>query len=271
MSELKDLTILCVGVGNMGAPVVRAFLASGANPERVFVRNSSDESSVTASERLGVQPVSQEELSDVAFQADVVVLGVKPQFVCSVARSLSNDMHENAALISIAAGVTVAQLTDAVGEGVRVVRAMPNTPIEVGSGVVALFGGDASARELAAELFAQAGEVVELDESLVHAEIAAAGSASAFVFYLIEAMIDNAVRLGLKRTDAERMVLATFEGSARLLRENGTHPAVARAAVCSPGGTTAQGVAELDAHGVRAGISAAMQATADTSRRMAGE
>jgi pyrroline-5-carboxylate reductase len=125
--------------------------------------------------------------------------------------------------------------------------------------------------ELVRALFCRAGLVREITEDQVHAVIGAAGSASAFVFYAIEAMIDEAVRQGLKRPLATQLVEQTVRGAATMLIESGEHPAIARGGVTSPGGTTAQGIAALDKAGVRAGLAAAMDAATASSRELSGE
>jgi pyrroline-5-carboxylate reductase len=117
-------------------------------------------------------------------------------------------------------------------------------------------------------LFSRAGVAVDITEEQVHAFIGAAGSLSAFVFAIIEAMTDEAVRLGLKRDLASSLVQQTVRGAATMLTESGMHPAVAKNGVSSPGGTTVQGLAALEREGVRSGVAAAMAAAADASRAM---
>ena len=174
-------------------------------------------------------------------------------------------------MISLAAGITLDRIEEALPGGAAVMRAMPNTPISVGEGAVGLMRGSAvteQQHELVHGLFSRAGVVVDITEEQVHAFIGAAGSLSAFVFAIIESMTDEAVRLGLKRDLADSLVQQTVRGAATMLLESGMHAAVAKNGVSSPGGTTVQGLAALEREGVRSGVAAAMAAAAEASREM---
>jgi pyrroline-5-carboxylate reductase len=272
LQRIATTRITVIGAGNLGGPVIRAFLAAGVDPDRVQVVNSSRESSRQAAESLGVQ--AGEDRASAVTGADVVVLGVKPYQVLEVSREIAPNLEADAVVVSLAAGTRLARIQDELPDEAAVVRAMPNTPIGVGEGVVALMPGDAVTTpqiELVRALFCRAGLVREITEDQVHAVIGAAGSASAFVFYAIEAMIDEAVRQGLKRPLATQLVEQTVRGAATMLIESGEHPAIARGGVTSPGGTTAQGIAALDKAGVRAGLAAAMDAATASSRELSGE
>lgn len=270
--DLSNVRVAVIGAGNMGGPVVRAALAAGVDAENLRVTNSSPESSRRAAHTLGVR--AGEDRDAAVASADVVVLGVKPYLVLETLTAIAPQIAERTVVISLAAGIRLEQLEGALPAGRAAVRAMPNTPIGVGEGVVALMRGgavDDAQYTLTRALFSRAGLVADVAEAQVHAVIGAAGSASAFVFYTIEAMIDEAVRQGLTRPVATGMVEQTVRGAATMLLEDGEHPAIARGNVCSPGGTTAQGVAALDRHGVRAGLAAAMDAAAASSRALSGE
>lgn len=268
---LERAHALVIGAGNMGGPVVRTLLRSGIPPEHLAVRNSSEESSVRAAEELGVTTRSVEEALP---GADLLVLGVKPYQILDLCDELREQLRPETIVISLAAGVTTAQLAEHLPEGQPLLRLMPNIPISVGEGAAAIMRGESLTDEQHAWVRAAlegAGTVEDITEDQVHAFIGAAGSGVAYVYTMIEAMIDEAVRLGLKRPLAERLVVQTVIGAGTMLRETGTHPAVARNNVCSPGGTTAQGVSALERGGLRAAIGEAMEAAAATSRRMAGE
>ncbi len=268
--DLSTTTLVVVGAGTMGGAFATAALAAGVTAQNLRVVNSSDESSRRAADRLGATAGS---IEDVA-HADVVVIGVKPYQQRATLPPLIEHLRPETVVISLAAGATLQSLTRDLGGHERLVRAMPNTPMAVGEGVTALMFTDAvpeEQRALTRDLLHASGIVEEISEGSVHAVIGAAGSAPAFVFYLMEAMIDEAVRQGLTRAVATRMVEQTVKGAAQLVIESGDHPAIARAGVSSPGGTTAEGVAALDRHGMRAGIAAAMEAAAAKSRAMSGE
>ncbi|MCU1485003.1 MAG: pyrroline-5-carboxylate reductase [Actinomycetia bacterium] len=193
------------------------------------------------------------------------VVAVKPADVPAACRTL-----EVGRLLSIAAGVTIATLEDA-APGIPVVRAMPNTPALVGAGAAAIAGGtEAGDDDLAwAEgILGAVGEVVRVPEKLLDAVTGLSGSGPAYVFLVAEALIDAGVLAGLPRDVSSKLAIQTLLGSARLLAETGDTPEVLRAAVTSPGGTTAAGLRELEAHGVRSAILEAVQAAAARSKEL---
>lgn len=270
LADLSSTTVVVVGAGNMGGAFVTAALAAGVAPENLRIVNSSEESSRRAAEDLDATPGTLADVDD----ADVVVIGVKPYQLDAVVPSLREHLREDALVLCVAAGTTLAALGELLGGHRELVRAMPNTPMSVGEGVTQLMpspeAGEASVG-LARALLSASGLVVDLPEDKGHALIGAAGSAPAFVFTMIDAMIDEAVRQGIPRPEATRIVLQTVKGSAVLLQETGEHPAVARSQVMSPGGTTAEGVAALERGGIRAALAGAMDAAASRSRTMSGE
>ena len=267
--DLGALQVAVIGAGNMGGPVVRTMLEAGVSPQRLRIANSSTASSERAASELGASAASTR--SEALEGADVVVLGVKPYQILDVVTELRDELPAGAVVISLAAGITLAQIQQALPAGVAVVRAMPNTPISVGEGAVGLMCGSSVTDEqhqLVHALFSRAGVAVDITEDQVHAFIAAAGSLAGFAFAIIEAMTEEAVRQGLKRDLADSLVQQTLRGAATMLMESGAHPAVAKAGVCSPGGTTAEGYAAFEREGVRAGLAETMAAAARKSREL---
>jgi pyrroline-5-carboxylate reductase len=267
--DLADVRVALIGAGNMGGPVGRTMLVAGVRPEHLRIANSSAASSERAAEELGATAAGSR--AEAIEGADVVVLGVKPYQILDLVAELRDDLPAGAVVLSLAAGTTLAQIQGALPAGAADARAMPNTPISVGEGAVGLMRGDAvtdAQHALLHALFSRAGVAVDITEAQVHAFIGAAGSLSAFVFTIIEAMTDEAVRLGLKRDLASTLVQQTVRGAATMLTESGIHPAVAKNGVSSPGGTTVQGLAALEREGVRAGVASAMAAAAEASRAM---
>ncbi|AXK45852.1 pyrroline-5-carboxylate reductase [Brachybacterium saurashtrense] len=270
--DLAAVRVALIGAGNMGGPVGRAMLAAGVRPAHLRIANSTPASSERAAAELGATAAASR--AEAVAEADVVVLGVKPYQILDLVAELRDELPAGTLVLSLAAGTTLARIEEALGGDCAAARAMPNTPIAVGEGAVGLMRGSAvtdAQHALLHALFARAGAVVDIIEQQVHAFIGAAGSLPAFVFTLIEAMTDEAVRLGLKRDLAATLVQQTVRGAATMLSESGTHPAVAKNAVSSPGGTTVQGLAALEREGVRAGVAAAMAAAAETSRAMSGD
>lgn len=174
-------------------------------------------------------------------------------------------------VLSLAAGVSLDRLEAATGDGVAVVRAMPNTPALVGVGAAAICGGASAGRadmDWANDLLSSVGTVVEVPEGLIDAVTGLSGSGPAYVFVFIEALIDAGVAEGLGRDVATELAIQTVKGAAVLMAETGQSPADARAAVTSPGGTTAAGVRALEQHAFRATVMDAVSAAAARSREL---
>ena len=175
-------------------------------------------------------------------------------------------------VVSLAAGITTAFIESRVPEGVAVVRVMPNTPALVDEGMAAISPGSHCDEEHLAEaeaLLASTGRVLRVPEKQQDAVTAISGSGPAYIFFVVESMIEAGVHLGLPRATATELVVQTVVGSAKMLRETGDHPTVLREQVTSPGGTTAAALRELENHKVRAAFLAAMEAARDRSRALA--
>jgi pyrroline-5-carboxylate reductase len=268
---LDHVRVAVLGAGNMGGPIVTAIRGAGVPRERVSVTASTEQSSRAAAERLDATPVA--DAAEAVRDADVVVLAVKPYQFGDVLPGIGDAVRQDALVLSVAAGVTVAQIEERLPAGLPVVRAMPSTPIEIGQGAISLSRGTHATADHVARLTALlsgAGYVFEVAEDKIDQVIAVSGSAPAFVFYVIEAMIDTAVAQGLPRPLARDLAIQAVKGSAMLLEQTGRSATAAREAVMSPGGTTAAGVLALDRAGVRPGITAAMDAAAEKSRAMRG-
>ena len=197
------------------------------------------------------------------------MLVVKPADVASAARAAVEAGAQK--LLSVAAGITTRAIEDAIGKPIPVVRAMPNTPALVGSGAAAISPGThAGEDELAwAEAILGAVGIVErVPEKLQDAVTGVSGSGPAYIFLVAEALAEAGVLAGLPRATAEALAFQTLLGSAKLLAESGESPAALKAAVTSPGGTTAAGLRELERHGVRAAFLDAVMAATERSREL---
>lgn len=260
-----------IGGGNMAGALVRGLLAAGlARPEQLRVSEPNEVRRSELASELGVSVSSDNRR--VADESDVVVIAVKPQVLPGVLRELHGSDPKQAKLwVSVVAGVTTQTLETGLGSAPRVVRSMPNTPAIVGAGATALAGG-AHARpedlELAQSLFGSVGDTSVLDESLLDAITGLSGSGPAYVMLVIEALSDGGVRAGLPRAIATRFAAQTVFGAAKLLLETKQHPAQLKDAVTSPGGTTSAGLEELERHGVRGALIAAVQAATRRSREL---
>jgi pyrroline-5-carboxylate reductase len=252
--------LLIVGGGRMGEALLGGLLAAGWNDLGV-VEKIGDRRAALASRFPGV-----EVLADIA-PTDGAVIAVKPNDVRDACAALAGTKR----VLSIAAGVPIATLEDALGAGTAVVRAMPNTPALVGAGAAAIAGGtSAQDADLAwAEgILGAVGVVVRVPEHLLDAVTGLSGSGPAYVFLLAEALVDAGVLAGLPRDVSATLAIQTILGSARLLAESGDSAEVLRAAVTSPGGTTAAGLRVLEAAGLRSAILEAVSAAAERSREL---
>ena len=208
--------------------------------------------------------------------AEIVVLAVKPQDMAGVARGLAAALQAgHHTVISVAAGIRLCDLARWLGEGVTLVRAMPNRPALIGAGITALYGGpdlDASGRAAVERVMAAAGATVWLtDESQMDAVTAVSGSGPAYFFLLVEVLEAAGVELGLPAEAARRLAVETARGAGRMAAESGEAPAVLREQVTSKGGTTAAALEVLESAGVRAIFARAVAAAARRSRELADQ
>lgn len=245
----------------MGEALVSGLLAAGWAPEVLAVAEVDPERRRALEASFpGVRVVPSPAWA--VPEADVVVVAVKPDDVVAALESAAAALPDKAMVLSIAAGVTLATL-EAVVPGQPVVRAMPNTPALVREGAAAIAGGTHATDahlDLAGRILGAVGVVVRVPEKQLDAITGLSGSGPAYVFLFAEALIEAGVLVGLARDTARTLVVQTLVGSGRLLAATEQTPEALRAAVTSPGGTTAAGLARLEAHGVRAAVLDAVQA-----------
>ena len=259
------MKLTVVGGGRMGEALVAGLLAAGwgAATQIAVVEK------VEARRRELAERFAGLVVTDEVPAADGAVVAVKPDDVEGACRLLAAAGTPLA--LSIAAGVPIASLEMWLGPGVRVVRAMPNTPALVGAGAAALAGGKTATDDdmaWAEGLMSAVGTAVRVPEHLLDAVTGLSGSGPAYVFLVAEALIDAGVLAGLPRATSSALVIQTLLGSARLLAESGQGPEALRAAVTSPGGTTAAGLQALEDRAVRAAFLAAVEAATDRSRAL---
>ena len=325
-----------IGAGVMGETLLSGLVRAGRRVDQLMVGEKRAERARELEERYGVAVVSNREA---AAKADTVALVVKPQDMGDVLDEIAPDLRAGQLLVSLAAGITTSFIESRVPDGVAVVRVMPNTPALVDEGMAAISPGshcDESHLTEAESLMASTGKVLRIPEKQMDAVTAISGSGPAYIFFVVESMIEAGVHLGLPRSTATDLVVQTLVGSAKMLRETGTHPAVLRVPerqmdavtaisgsgpayiyfvvesmieagvhlglpratahelvvqtlfgsahmlretnehptvlreqVTSPAGTTAAALRELEIHKVRAAFLAAMEAARDRSRELA--
>lgn len=206
--------------------------------------------------------------------ADIVVLCVEPQVLDDVLAELAPSLRSHPLVISVAAGYPLSRIQAKLTGATRLVRAMPNTPSAIGVGVTALSlaaGLSASDRQAAEQLFESVGTVVVVEERLMDAVTGLSGSGPAYVFAMIEALADGGVLMGLPRATAQVLAAQTLAGAARMVLEQGTHPAVLKDRVASPGGTTIAGLSRLEQGRLRATLMSAVTAAAQRSQELGKE
>ena len=209
--------------------------------------------------------------SEVLRKADVVIIAVKPHQVMHLLSTLTSEAKSHHLFISIAAGVTLEQLEEGLGAKVRVIRVMPNTPALVGEGVAGFARGTRAKvadAKLTQQMLESVGLAVEVPERLINAITGLSGSGPAYGFQMIEAMSDGAVAAGLPRELATPLAAQTLLGAAKMVLETGEHPAKLKDMVTSPGGTTIEGLHEMEAAGVRDGLMNAVRAAADKAAKI---
>jgi pyrroline-5-carboxylate reductase len=255
-----------VGGGKMGAALVSGLLASGwAQAEDIMVVEAvagRRDELVAAYPGLGVA-------KDVPAGSEGAVVAVKPGDVEAACRALAGAGVGR--VLSIAAGVTLARLESWFRDGTAVIRAMPNTPALVGCGAAAIAPGQAADEAdlaWAEEILGAVGKVERVPERLLDAVTGLSGSGPAYVFLVAEALIEAGVANGLPRPVSEALTIQTLLGSARLLAESGERAESLRAAVTSPGGTTAAGLAALESRAVRSALMEAVTAATERSRAL---
>ena len=264
-----EKTIGFIGCGNMGRAMVKGIMkAQLVYQDQLIVSNLHPEKL----QDLGSQYdfyISDNET--VAQHADILILAVKPHLYKTVINEIKDLTKPDVILVDIAPGITIQDMVDMVGFECKVVKEMPNTPALVSEGMSAIsFGKGLSEedQEEIIEIFESFGKACVVEERLMDAVTALSGSSPAYVFLIIEAMADGAVRHGMPRQAAYQFAAQTLIGSAKLILETGKHPGECKDMVCSPGGTTIEAVAKLEEKGLRSAIIEAMDACVKKSKSM---
>jgi len=257
--------VAVLGAGKIGEALLAGLLASGRTADELVFTERHPERAAELTARLGVAGV---DVADAAARAEVLVVAVKPQDIAPVLAELAPVLRPGTLVVTLCAGLPIALFEGALPEGTPVVRVMPNTPMLVGEAMSAMSpGSHATAEQLATveKMLAAVGRVVQVPEAQQDAVTALSGSGPAYFFFLVEAMIDAGILLGLPRTVVAELIVQSAYGAASMLRESTDHPVLLREAVTSPAGTTIAAIRELERHGVRAALIDAIEAARDRS------
>lgn len=253
-----------IGIGNMGYAMIKGIVDSLNDVELVYTDVNKEKLEQVKSE-IKFDYVNSN--SECVKNSKYVILAVKPQYYKQVLDDIKEVVTNNHIIISIAPGINIEYLKENLGEDIKIVRAMPNTPALVGQGMSAVSFSDDNyeiiEKEMVNNIFKSFGDMVELPEHLMNAVVAVSGSSPAYVYMFIEAMADAGVLFGLPRDISYKLAAGSVLGSAKMVLETGKHPGELKDAVCSPGGTTIEAVKELEKNGFRSSVIEAMKSCYD--------
>jgi len=263
--------IAVIGAGNIGAAMIGGILKSGvADREHVIATEASPERAEEIAARFSIS-VRVRANREAASWAEVIILAVKPMTVPEVLQEIREELRPEQILISLAAAVPIGLIEKLVQKRMPIFRAMPNIPVVVDEGATAVATNGAvtpEQRRLVEQIFRAVGYVVFVEEDMMHAVTALSGSGPAYIYMVIEALIDGGLKMGLSREVATRLTEQTVLGAAKLVRETGLHPAILKDQVITPGGVTISAIHELEKHGLRSMLISAIETATLQSRRL---
>jgi pyrroline-5-carboxylate reductase len=263
------MNVVFIGAGNMAEAIVAGIVNKGiVGADEVCVTDINDARLEHFVEQYGVGRSSDNAAA--VGEADVVVLSVKPQIFPEVWPEIEGSLKPDALVVSIMAGIPSAKIM--AGKPIRVVRVMPNTPSLVGEGAAGIAAGEFATEadlRIAEKLLGAVGIAVFVKEDEIDAVTALSGSGPAYVFYLLEGMLEAAEQMGLEKEISRELALATVMGAAKLMKESGEEAGVLRSKVTSKGGTTAAAINTMEERGVKDSIVAALRAAQARSKELA--
>ncbi len=257
-----------IGSGNMATALAKGFIASGTVREDELT--ISDKYAESLKKWEGREVFATTDNKQVFDRSDIVIFAVKPNVLPDVLKE-SKKSAKGKIVISIAAGVTLDTITEYLGKDAKIVRAMPNTPAQVGCGMTVLSPNkniSSNEADTVKKLFEGAGSALILEEKYINAATALHGSSPAYVYMLIDAMADSGVKYGIPKAISLQLAAKAVEGSAKMVLETKKHPSELKDAVCSPGGTTIAAVLELEKNGFSSAVSDAIDACITKAEEM---
>jgi pyrroline-5-carboxylate reductase len=264
--------IAILGAGQMGEALASGLLRAGVvQPDQIVAAARRAERAGQLRDAYGIDVLSA---AQAAAKAETLVIAVKPQDMEALLAEISPVVTRDQLVISVAAGITTGYIGRRLAGDVPVVRVMSNTPVLVDEAMSVISPGPHATEQhlrRAEELLRPVGKVLRIPESQQDAATALSGSGPAYVYFLVEAMVDAGILLGMPRQNALEMVKQAVYGAATMLKDSGEHPVLLREAVTSPGGTTINAIRELERHGVRAAVLAAIEAARDRGRELGAE
>jgi len=260
--------IAILGAGKLGEALISGMLRAGVSPSGIIAAARRDDRAASLRDSYGIEVCGAVEAAGLA---DTLVIAVKPQDMPALLEEIGPRISPDQLIISVAAGITTGFIEARLASGVAVVRVMTNTPVLVDEAMSVISPGRHAGEQhlrRTEDLLKPVGKVLRIPESQQDAATALSGSGPAYVYFLVEAMVDAGILLGMPRITALEMVKQAVFGAATMLRESGEHPVILREAVTSPGGTTINAIRELERHGVRAAFLSAIEAARDRGREL---
>jgi pyrroline-5-carboxylate reductase len=268
------LKIAVLGAGNIGGALLGGILKSHlAEPQDVVATDAREERRQELEKQWKIRVLPTDNRKAIAGR-DVVIIAVKPNVVPAVLDDLRGALRENQIVLTVAAGVPLSVYESVLGPKIPLFRAMPNIPVVVEEGATAFAGNSATTpeqRAIVEKIFGALGAVAFVEESQLDAVTALSGSGPAYVYMVIEALIDGGKKMGLSHDVATRLTVQTVLGAAKLVRETKVHPAVLRDAVVTPGGTTIAAIHELEKHGLRSMLISAVETATARSKEIGAQ
>jgi pyrroline-5-carboxylate reductase len=266
------MKIAILGAGNMGAALLGGWIRTG-RPLADLIATTSSEDRAAALRELhpGLRAIARGNIEAVR-EADIIVLGVKPFTVPKVMDEIANELRDGQIIVSLAAALPLSVIERRASRPLSVFRAMPNIPVVVEEGAIALCCNDHATprqKQLVKELFEAVGVVCYVDEEMMDAVTALSGSGPAYVYMVIEAFIAGGVKMGLSREVSTKLAEQTVLGAAKHVRQSAKHPAILRDEVITPGGTTIVAIHELERHGLRSMLISAIETATRHARERA--
>ena len=259
-----------IGSGNMGQAMIGGIIKSGLISNNDVIVSDLDQKKLDFISMEYKTQVTTDSI-ELVKKSDIIFLAIKPNIYSIVLKQIKEYVSEDKIIISIAPGQTLENLEERLSKGIKIVRAMPNTPALVGQGMSAICKNQNVTTEelnLVKQLFESFGKAEEIPEYQFDSVIGVSGSSPAYVFMFIEALADGAVIGGMPRDKAYKFAAQSVLGSAKMVLDTGKHPGELKDMVCSPGGTTIEAVAELEEKGFRNAVIAAVKKCMEKSREM---
>jgi len=277
ITSLRDARIAFIGAGSMAEALIRGIIRQGiALPENISASNRSDATRLRELKhryRISI-PANDAERESLVREANVVVLAMKPKDVFNASAALKPLLNPNQLIVSLVAGLSIATMESLLGERLPIVRSMPNTSLAVGLGATGIsFSSRVSSRqqELATDMFETSGIVSVVNEDKLDLVTGISGCGPAYVYYLIEALVNAGIEGGLSEEDAHQLAVQTARGAANMLADSGDSPATLRRKVSSPGGATMAAIEVLDRHQFGEGVVRAVFRATERSKEMGDE